>query len=150
MSNRRTLFIVAGAVLAVATVCGVALYAWLQCTLSMCPEPNSRPFVSPRADWGRVSRGFHELKLGMTTEETVATLGEPDDRQPLYTPDKTTGRRVGSTLFYFQYPELGLRGEGGGEEHVRVYVDLHGRVRRVWAYLGRNEYENGERATNWK
>lgn len=140
MSSHRAFFIIAGAVLVVATVGGVALYPWLRGTTSMCPEPTSRRSVSPRADWGRVSRRFHELNLGMTTEEVVAALGEPDDRQPLYTPQIMTGRRVGTTLFYFQVPESGLHGEG---EHVRVYVDLHGRVMRVWAYLGANEYEKG-------
>ena len=140
MSGGRNFLIVTGVVLVVATVGGVALYPRLRDALSTCSEPTSRPSVPPRADWGRVSRGFHELTLGMTAEDVVAVLGEPDERWPLYTPQIMNGRRVGTTLFYFQFPELAFQGEG---EYAWVYVDLHGRVMRVLANFGGNEYEKG-------
>jgi len=94
----------------------------------------------PRLEWPDRSAGLCGVAVGMASDEVIHLLGCPDEVHPLHEPYIKTGKRIGTTLFYLETPVSGI---GRGKEEIRVYLDLQGRVMKIWDDLGGTEHELG-------
>lgn len=91
--------------------------------------------------WSQKTLALDTISIGMHQSEVLRLLGRPTLQKPLYEPDPFFGKHIGTTLFYLREPDIGIGGDG---EEIRIYLDLHGRVRKIWDDVDGEEHLRGQ------
>ena len=80
-----------------------------------------------RHDWKKIVENYDDVIEGMSEEEVMVILGEPNQKHELYEPVIKNPKITGKSWFYMKRP----REEGRGDAEVVVRFDLGGKVIKV-------------------